>query len=157
MSAGNSPTLVKYLRVVLRIALNAALKSDRIARNAAELATPPNSEKREVSPFTPEQAGRFLNAAVGHRIEALFTVGLAVGPMWTWTPGRVAVRHTLQRVKQPGEKKGHLMLLPPKSEELRRTIELPATCVAGLRTHKQRQEQERALAGSRRRALNSHR
>jgi integrase len=60
-----------------------------------------------------------------------------------------SVRHTLQRVKQPGEKKGHLMLLPSKSEKSRRTIELPATCIAGLRAHKQRQEQERALAGSR--------
>lgn len=160
LGAGNSPALVQYLRVVLRIALNEALNGDLIARNVAELATPPKSEKREISPFTPEQAGRFLKAAMGHRLETLFTVGLAVGlrsgecsalrwPDVDMDAGRITVRHTFQRVKQPDEKKGHLMLLPPKSEKSRRTIELPATCVAGLRAHKQRQEQERALAGSR--------
>jgi hypothetical protein len=42
LAAGNSPALVKYLRVVLRIALNEALKSDLIAEcrrvgNAAEV------------------------------------------------------------------------------------------------------------------------
>ena len=55
------------------------LKGDLIARNVAELATPPKCEPREITPFTPEQAGRFLKAAMGHRLEALFTVGLAVG------------------------------------------------------------------------------
>lgn len=105
LGAGNSPALVKYLRVVLRIALNEALKGDLIARNVAELATPPKSEKREISPFTPEQAGRFLKAAMGHRLETLFTVGLAVGlrsgecsalrwPDVDMDAGRVTVRHT---------------------------------------------------------------
>jgi len=40
LAAGNSPALVKYLRVVLRIALNEALKGDLVARNVAELTTP---------------------------------------------------------------------------------------------------------------------
>jgi integrase len=160
LTAGNSPALVKYLRVVLRIALNQALKGDLISRNVAELATPPKSEKREISPFTPEQAGRFLKAAMGHRLEALFTSALAVGlrsgecSALRWTDvdldgGKIIVRHTLQRVKQPGEKKTRLMLLPPKSEKSRRTINLPATCITGLRAHQERQGQELKLAGSR--------
>jgi len=159
LAAGNSPALVKYLRVVLRIALNRALKEDLIARNVAALATPPNVEKREITPFTPEQSSRFLKAAMGHRLEALFTVGLATGmrsgecSALRWSDvdleaASVTVRHTLQRVKQPGEKKGRLMLLPPKSKTSRRIIEMPATCVARLRAHQKRQRQERALAGS---------
>jgi integrase len=62
---------------------------------------------------------------------------------------KVTVRHTPQRVKLPGEKRGHLVLLPPKSEKSRRTIDLPSTCVAALQAHKERQQQERALAGTR--------
>jgi integrase len=160
LTAGNSSALVKYLRVVLRVALNVALKGDLIARNVAELATPPKAEKREVAPFTPEQAGRFLKAAMGHRLEALFTSALAVGlrsgecsalrwPDVDVEAGKVVVRHTLQRVKEAGEKKGRLVLLPPKSEKSKRTIELPATCVASLKAHQQRQQQERASAGTR--------
>ena len=38
--------------------------------------------------------------------------------------------------------------MPPKSEKSRRTIQLPASCVAGLKAHRERQQAERALAGS---------
>jgi integrase len=160
LTAGNSPALVRYLRTVLRIALNEALKGDLVVRNVAELATPPKVEKHELCPFTAEQAGLFLKAAMGHRLEALFTSALAVGlrsgecSALRWQDvdldkAEIIVRHTLQRVKAPGEKKGRLVLLPPKSEKSRRTIHLPATCVTGLMAHRQRQRQERALAGSR--------
>jgi integrase len=159
LNAGNSPALVKYLRVVLRIALNEALKGDLVARNVAELATPPKVERREIVPFTAEQAGRFLKAAMGHRLEALFTCGLAVGlrsgecSALQWADidmdtGKLTVRHTLQRVKAPGEKKGRLTELPPKSEKSRRMIDLPTTCLSGLRVHQKRQEHERAVCGS---------
>jgi integrase len=160
LNAGNSPALVKYLRVVLRVALNEAIKGDLIVRNVAELATPPKAEKRESTPFTPEQAGRFLKAACGHRLEALFTVGLAIGlrsgecsaVLWSdvdLETGEIAVRHTLQRIELPGEKQTRLTLLPPKSAKSRRTIELPPTCVASLKAHRERQQQERFLAGAR--------
>ena len=79
LKAGNSPALVRYLRVVFRVALKEAMKSDLIARNVAALATPPKVEEREITPFTVEQAGQFLKAALGHRLETLFTSGLAVG------------------------------------------------------------------------------
>ena len=39
--------------------------------------------------------------------------------------------------------------MPPKSEKSRRTVDLPAACVAAFRKHKDRQDQERSLAGSR--------
>src|SRR5882762_6672886 len=66
LKAGNSPALVRYLRVVLRVALAEAVKGDLIQRNVAALTTPPLVEKKEIIPFTPEQAGRFLKAALGH-------------------------------------------------------------------------------------------
>jgi integrase len=155
LKAGRSPALVRYLRVVLRVALNQAVKADLVSRNVAALATPPKVEKKEISPFTPQQAGDFLKAALGHRLEALFTVGLAVGlrsgecsalrwPDVDLEKGAVTVRHTLQRKKGEG-----LVLLPPKSEKSRRTIELPASCVTVLQAHKERQAAERAWAGSR--------
>jgi integrase len=156
LKAGNSPALVRYLRVVLRLALNQAVKADLIPRNVAALATPPLVEKKEITPFTPEQASQFLKAALGHRLETLFTVGLAVGlrsgecSALRWLPdvdldqGVVTVHHTLQRKRDEG-----LVLMPPKSEKSRRTIELPASLVAGLKAHRERQCQERQLAGTR--------
>ena len=155
LKAGNSPALVHYLRVVLRLPLNEAVRSDLIPRNVAALATPPKVEKREIVPFTPEQAGRFLKAALGHRLEALFTSALAVGlrsgecsalrwPNVDLAKGLVIVKHTLQRKKGEG-----LVLMPVKSEKSRRIVELPAACVTALGAHKELQDQERLLAGSR--------
>lgn len=156
LKAGVSPSLVRYLRVVLRVGLNQAVKADLVVRNVAALATPPLVEKTEIEPFTPEQASQFLKAAMGHRLETLFTVGLAVGlrsgecSALQWLPdvdldkGTITVHHTLQRKKDEG-----LVLMPPKSEKSRRTIELPASCVAALKAHSERQCQERQLAGTR--------
>ena len=121
----------------------------------AALATPPKLEKRQPSPFTPEQASRFLSAAMDHRLEALFTSALAVGlrsgegSSLRWSDidldkGTVNVKHTLQRIRDQG-----LVLMPPKSEKSRRTIDLPTSCGAALRAHKERQQQERILAGAR--------
>jgi integrase len=160
LTAGNSPTLVRYLRVVLRIARQEAVKGDLVPRNVAAVTTPPRVETKEPQPFTPEQAGRFLKAAMGHRLEALFTSALAIGlrsgecsalrwPDVDLDKAEVNVRHTLQRVKHPGEKKGTLTLLPPKSKKSRRRVPLPAVCITALLAHRERQGQERALAGSR--------
>jgi len=154
LKAGNSPALVRYLRVVLRIGLGQALKGDLVTRNVAALATPPKVEKREITPFTPDQASCFLKAAMGHRLECLFTAALAVGlrsgecSALRWSDvdlhkGTITVRHTLQRKKNEG-----LLLLPPKSEKSRRTIELPAVCIRALEAHRERQQQERVLAGT---------
>ena len=91
LAAGNSPALVRYLRAVLRIALNQAVKGDLVSRNVAALVTPPLVEKKDIVPFTPEQANRFLNAALGHRLEAApidhpFSPARAVGPILRQPP-----------------------------------------------------------------------
>jgi integrase len=155
LKAGNSARQVSYCRTVLRIALGEAVKADLIPRNTAALAKPPRVEDREVQPFTPEEAGRFLAAAKGHRLEALFTCGIAMGLRsgeaaglrWqdvNLEDGIITVRLAIQRQKGLG-----LVLVPPKSKKGRRTVELPGVCVAALRRHAELQDLERAVAGSR--------
>lgn len=154
LKAGNSPSLVRYLRVVLRIALNEAVKDDRIPRNPAALATPPKVESRPIMPFTPEQAVRFLQAAQGHRLESLFTVVLAVGlrsgeasglrwPDLDLENGLLAVERALQRQKGEG-----LVEVPIKGKKPRRVVNLPEVCIRSLRAHQKRQELERQWAGT---------
>ena len=154
LKAGNSPALVRYLRVVSRVALNYAVKADLISRNVAALATPPLAEKKELFPFTQEQAALFLKTALGHRLEALFTVGLAIGlrsgecSALRWSDVNldeaiIEVRHTLQRKKGAG-----LVLMPPKSEKSRRRIELPTICVKALRRHSEVQKSDKIQAGT---------
>jgi integrase len=151
---------IRHYRATLRAALNVAMQDGLIARNAAALAKPPRLEKRPPHVFSKEEALGFLHAAEGHRLEAVFTVALSLGLRegeilgLRWEDidldaARLRVSHTLQRVKRPGEAKGKLELISPKTEKSRRVIALPQVAVSALYAHRARQEQARALCGSR--------
>jgi integrase len=147
-----SPRTVQYCRAVLRKALNQALRDGLVLRNAAALTDPPKVVHPEISPYTPEQARAFLEAVKGDRLEALFTVAVAVGLRQgeilglRWEDidlfgGVLSVRYQLQRID------GKPRLVEPKTKRSRRTIKLPAVAVSALRTHLTKQSEERALAG----------
>jgi len=88
----------------------------------------------------------------GDRLEALYTVALAVGLRQAealglrWDDvnleaGTLSVRMSLQRVG------GKYQLVEPKTNRSRRTIKLPQLCVDALLAHKERQENERTILG----------
>lgn len=143
------------MHAVLRSAYSRAIKWRLVGVNAAKLADAPLVRREEVQPLTPEHARVFLEAARGDRLEALYSVALAIG----LRPGEalglrwedvdldrriLRVRSAVQRIKRMG-----LFLEELKSENSRRTINLPDVCVDALRAHRDRQERERELAGTR--------
>ncbi len=151
---GHSPRSVQYMHAVLRCALGRALKDGQAARNVAKLVDPPKVERPEVEPLTPEQARAFLKAIEGDRLEALYSVALAIGLRrgevlgLRWSDvdleeGTTRVQGSLQRIN------GELRRVEPKTKRSRRTIALPDAAVAVLRRHRVRQKEERLLAGSR--------
>ncbi len=154
LGEGHSPRTVQYMHAVLRRALGQALKWGMVARNVATLVDPPRVERPEVQPLSPDQARAFLAAVQGTRLEALYSVALAVGLRrgealgLRWTDvdldtGTLKVRTSLQRVD------GRLQLVEPKTARSRRTIALPQSAIIALRHHRVRQLQERLLAGQR--------
>src|SRR5689334_9006113 len=56
LAGGCSPHTVRYLRVVLRAALERALKKELVARNVAKLVEVPPATKTDVVPLTREEA-----------------------------------------------------------------------------------------------------
>ena len=151
-AAGLSARTVQYHRAVLRKALNDALKWGLVARNAAALATPPKQDKARRRYLTPAEAREFLDTVRGHRLEALFTVGLALGLRQgealglrrqdvDWDSRVLQVGSQLQRID------GDLTLVEPKSDAGRRAIPLPEAAVHALRDHRRRQLEERVVAG----------
>jgi integrase len=146
---GLSPRSVAYIRSVLRIALNRAIKWNVVARNASALADPPRQVRVERVPLTPEQAQTFLAAAEGDRLEALYLVtaalglriGEGLGIRWQdvdLDTGTLRIRQVVQRVD------GQLIFKEPKTEKSRRTLTLPAVVVDALRRHRDRQAFEAA-------------
>ena len=109
IASGASPQSCRYNRAVLRAALTHAVRWGMLPRNPAALVDLPRASKTEIRPFSPEQARAFLAAAAGNRIEALFTVALAVGLRQgealglAWKDvsvddGTLQVRRTLHRI-----------------------------------------------------------
>ena len=107
-AAGASARNCRYARAILRTALSEALRWGLVSRNVATLVDPPRVTKHEIRPFTPEQARTFLDAVAGHRLEALFSVAIALGlhqgealglrwPDVDLVEGVLHVRHALQR------------------------------------------------------------
>ncbi len=154
LRGGLAPRTVHHLRAILRRALNQAHRWGLVPRNVATLVDPPRVPRYEVRPMSPVQARAFLDAARGDRLEALYTVALAVGLRQgealglRWDDvdleaGNLTVRYALQRVG------GRLQLVEPKTQLSRRTLAMPSMLIGALRTHRARQLEDRLWAGQR--------
>ncbi|MDP9250262.1 MAG: site-specific integrase, partial [Chloroflexota bacterium] len=76
---GRSARSLQLTHAVLRRALNQALRDGTVARNVASLVEAPRVHRDEVRPFDPDEARAFLAAVRGDRLEALYTVAIALG------------------------------------------------------------------------------
>jgi integrase len=152
LASGLSPRTMQYLHAHLRSALNRAVKWGLVARNVATLADAPRVPRPEVQPLSPDQTRTLLEAIKGDRLEALYTVALAMGLRQgealglRWQDvdletGRLSVRMALQRVE------GTFQLVELKTDRSRRTLTLPGVALHALRAHRTRQLEERLIAG----------
>src|SRR5262249_54948018 len=152
LASGLSARTVHHCHAVLKTALEYAVRWDLVPRNVAKLVKSPHVKRTEMAPLEPEQARMLLEAVRGHRLEALYTVALAIGLRegealgLRWQDvdleaGRLSVRVALQRIE------GKLRMEEVKSAGSRRYIELPHIAVEALRAHRQRQLEEQRLWG----------
>jgi integrase len=153
--AGLSPKTVKHIRDCFRAAFNVAVNDwDLIPKNPAAKARPPDQVDRPMHVFDPAQARTFLRLVENHRLQALFSLAICLGPRqgevlgigWenlNLDSGLLTIDGALKRVE------GKLIKGKTKKECSNRTIVLPAVTIAALRRHQTLQDQERAWAGTR--------
>lgn len=152
LATGLSPRRVQYLHAVLRIALNRAMKAGYVGRNVAMLVDPPRVPHNEIAPLTPSQARTLLEAAKGDRLEALYSVALALGLRqgealglrWEdvdFESGLIHVRFELQRIDRQNR------LVELKTRRSHRTLAMPTYIAEQLRDHAARQREERIALG----------
>ncbi len=161
---GLSPRTVQITLFVTRRALAQAVRWDLVIRNAAEFVDCPKVISKEIRPLTGEQVQVFLSALKGERMEAVLTVGLALGLRrgevlglrWedvNFENREININQALQRsggryVDGKGSRSA-LHFVRPKSDRGIRTIAMPEIVATALRGHRARQAEERLLAGSR--------
>ena len=143
----------RQLYHVMRLALDAAVNDDLLARNPAERVRRPVVEQKEARHLGPADVARVLQAASGLRYDAALTLiaytgmrrGEALALKWDavdLVDGTLEVRGTLARVD------GELVVTPPKTKKSRRTIALDARLVDLLAAHKDIQEAEAERAAN---------
>jgi integrase len=147
-----SPTTVRYAHTVLGRALEDAVAWGLVPRNVARVAKPPRKASADMNVWSPEEARRFVEAAQGDRLFALWflllTTGLrrgeAVGLRWAdldLDRGVLSVRRTIASVD------GEMVEMEPKTAKSRRSVALDAATVKALRAHRKRQDAEHELVG----------
>ena len=147
-----SPTTVRRILATLHSAMAYAVRKRKLDRNPASAADRPRSARVEMSTWTAEELGRFLERVHDHRLATLFTVlattglrrGEGLGLRWSdldLDAGRLAVRQTLLAINN------HVTVGEPKTARSRRTVDLDPATVSVLRTHRKAQLEERAEVG----------
>ncbi|HET9060692.1 MAG TPA: tyrosine-type recombinase/integrase [Acidimicrobiales bacterium] len=156
-SAGLSRSYVGRMRRLLVNALRYAESHGTVPRNVAGLVDMPDcKDTMGRRSFTHSEAKALIEAAKGHRLEALILTGISLGlrpgeltglrwpdlALEAETP-TLAVKQSLKRMPD-----GDLVLGPVKrSRAGQRTIALPAYLATALRAHRARQGAERLALG----------
>lgn len=154
LEPGLSPRSVSDIYAVLRRALNQAVKWSLVPRNVATIVDTPRVPRKQMRCLTPEQARKLLVTVQGDRLEALYSVAIALGLRrgealaLKWEDvdldlGILHIKAGLVRIE------GKLQRVEPKTAMSRRTIRLPWVANVALRAHKERQSEDREIAGAR--------
>ena len=145
---------VRYAHRLLRAALEDAVADDLLTSNPAKGLKISHRYRAKFTPWTSDEATRFLSAAKSHRWYALYGVALSLGLRrgealalrWSdldLTDGVIRVRQTLQRTA------GQLRFGPVKTDGSDREVAVPPKLLSVLRRHQLRQQEEREAAGER--------
>lgn len=155
---GLAQRTIQSVRGTLAMALRWGQRRGDVARNVAELAELPANAKRpgEGRSLTLDEAKTLLEAAKGHRLGALITVGVMLGLRpgelcglrWCDVDLDAGVLHVRQARKRERDDDGHEILSfgDPKTRRSRRSLDLPEPVIASLREHSKRQAAERLKA-----------
>lgn len=147
---GIGPRTLQLVHAVLRRALRHAVRQELIPRNPASLVDAPVYKAKQMRPLTSAQITKFLKAARGDRLEALYVLAVLSGARqgelfalrwrdFNSANATVQIRFSQQDIN------GVVTTTETKTVASRRLIYLPAIAVTALREHRRRMK----TAGSR--------
>ncbi len=149
---GLAESTVQRIFIVLRMALEGAVRDGLIARNPAALVRPPRIERTEARRLSLAEVSALLECARGTRyyplLRLIATTGLRKGEALAlaWDAvdlerGEILVRATLTRIE------GQLVVSAPKTAQSRRVLPLAPAEVAMLAAHREQQAVELSRVG----------
>ncbi|MGI6035690.1 MAG: site-specific integrase [Limnochordia bacterium] len=150
---GLSTRTVRYFHVIIRQALEQAVKEGILARNVADATSPPVVRNKPMRPLTEDELLQFFQAAQDDRLFPAFllaaTTGLRRGELLGLCWDSVGLENAIIIVQR------QLLVLDgkpvledtTKSERGRRSVTLTDDAVSELKAHRKRQAEERLALG----------
>jgi integrase len=148
-SSGVSPAMVARCHSVLRTAMNSAVEERVIPANplASMRRTAPKYQRPKIESPTKEQVDAILEAAHGHRLEAMIilavTTGMRQGELFAlqWgdldlAAGSIMVQRSAQEIA------GDIQFVEPKTAQSRRRIKLSKVAIAALKRRRSLADKE---------------
>jgi len=142
-AAGKSPRLQQLVHTILRRALSVAMKWGLLSRNVCDMVDRPAATRHEANFLDAADAGKFLRAAKGDRLEALYVLAITAGlrqgellglewPDIDFAGNTLTVRRSLNSLKD------EFWTEEPKTDRSRRRVALPAMAMEALHDHRRR-------------------
>jgi len=154
IDAGLSTSHVRHMHVILKQALDQAVRENLIIKNVVNDTEPPTvKNKRETIFFTEDQLETLITAARSHRLAAAFildiSTGLRRGELLGLCWDAVDLNRGTITIKRQllGLKDGPVLDEDVKTSKSKRTIPIPANIIKELKAHKTRQKREKLLYG----------
>jgi integrase len=151
-----SGNTLRDIKKVLVVALNDAIVDELIVRNPAALVRLPTVRRRNVKPWSVEEAKAFLVSArdSGDPFYAAYVLILVLGlrrgevlgltwPLVDLDSGQVQISHSLQRIN------GELVLGETKTESSDAPLPLPDICATALQLRREDQDRQKRTLGAR--------
>jgi len=143
LAEGKGARTVQLAHLRLQQALSLAVQWNIIARNPCDLVTPPRTQRKELRTWNREDVRRFLDAATSDVYAPLWEIALATGMRrgellgLRWqdvdlTRGTLTIQQAVTLLNDKA------IIQQPKSAASRRTVRLPAHCIAALQAQKDR-------------------
>lgn len=163
---GLAPQTVKHIHNILKPALQQAVYEGLIVKNPIDKVKAPKVTKtREPRILTEDELEKYLDELLHHRLYAAFVLELCtglrrgelLGLKWTdidiytqddKTLAVVTIQRQVLRVRNIDKPGSSLQYSGLKTKSSFRSIVLPLCAITELQAHKQRQEQEKRLAGA---------
>ena len=154
-----APWTVTKAKNIMSGAMEQAMRNRIIPYNPVKATVSPKLEQKEICVMTEDEQKQFMSALKGHRLEALFLLTLATGMRrgevmaLTWDcidyeNMSISVKGSITRVKDPDTGVTELRYSEPKTKSGRRHIPILPSMLHILHAHKERQDIEKAAAGS---------
>ncbi len=153
-----STRTIRHLYDTLRMALRWSVSMGILARNPADAVKPPKVERSEMHTLEPDDIARLLQAARGTELLSAIAVAVATGlrrgellglrwPDIDFDGGKLAVRRSIEFVKGRDDGRYTRREKPPKPAKSARTLSLPPSVMAVLRSQRADQLSRLLLLG----------